>query len=122
MKPTKDNIVVGFESVDFISTSDDETKKQILDDHEKARKYPKLIEENQNLKYERIDLMNKLRQNQKLRELIEKRIEELRVIIDKEEKNLKDVTIGFKEMSYRMIEKDIEKRLELQKLLEECKK
>ena len=39
MKPTEDNIVVGFESVDFISTPDDETKQQILDDYEKAIRY-----------------------------------------------------------------------------------
>lgn len=43
MKPTKDNIVVGFESVDFISTPDDETKQQILDDYKKARKYELLL-------------------------------------------------------------------------------
>ena len=36
--------MVGFEGVDFISTPDNETKQQILDDYEKARKYEDLME------------------------------------------------------------------------------
>ena len=49
---------------------------RILDDYEKARQHPKLIEENQSLKYQRIDLINKLGKEKKLRELIEKTIKD----------------------------------------------
>ena len=50
-----------------------------------------LIEENQNLKYERIDLMNKLKQNQKLRELIEKKIPKYRKECEESIKTQKQV-------------------------------
>jgi len=110
MKPTKDNIVVGFESVNFISTPDDETKKQILDDYEKARKCDETLAHglfetgHVTLK----DYTSAL----KLRELIEKRIEELKEIA-KDHFNARDIT------SERETDQIIE---ELQKLLEDSKK
>ena len=57
-------------------------KQQILDDHEKAKNYDNLRvniralqSENQNLKYERVDLINKNKREQKLRELIESKLQ-----------------------------------------------
>jgi len=44
MRPTEDNIIVGFEGVDFCSTPDDETKQQILENQEKAENYDSIIE------------------------------------------------------------------------------
>ena len=66
--------------------------------------------------------MNQVIQNQKLQELIEKRIEELDTRIVKDETNLKNITNGFKEMSYRLIERMVSEKIELQKLLKESEK
>lgn len=91
--------------------------QEILDDYEKARKfdsltknlisgadwadfedvyakagrYPKLIEENQNLKYQRVDLINKLGKEKKLRELIEKEIPKCKKECEESTKSQKQV-------------------------------
>ena len=60
----------------------------------------------------------------RLKEIVErlkKRIEEITELLVKEEKNLPNVSTGFRDFTYRYIEKQTEMKLELQKILGEEK-
>jgi len=72
MKLTKDDIILDYECMDNIliwTKESEQLRQQILDDHEKARKYEKCFEGLTD------EMLKSIKITFKLRELIEKRIE-----------------------------------------------
>ena len=94
--------------------TDEITLKRDLEIHNRSH-----LETNSNLKPEEID---KILQGQKLIKLLEEGIKDLEKSINDEENNIINVTQGFKEYTYKLIQRLKSEKEILEKLLEESKK